>query len=66
MYHWQVFELGLTNRWEGFMSGTTEIRLSVPIYNEVSSLPLIGDSDPVLLSVGGMYVCTYVVYCLLT
>ena len=39
------------------MLGTTEIRLSVPIYNEVSSLPLIGDSVPVLLSVGGMYVC---------
>ena len=38
------------------MLGTTEIRLSVPIYNKVSLLSLIGDSVPVLLSVGGTYV----------
>ena len=48
-----MFELGLTNRWYGFMLGITEVTISVPIYNEVSSLSLTGDSIPVLLSVGG-------------
>ena len=51
-----MFELGLTNHWDGFMLGITEIIVSVPIYNEVSSLSLTGDSIPVLLSVGGTYV----------
>ena len=49
-----MFELGLTNRWDGFMLGITEITVSVPIYNEESSLSLTGETTPVLLSVGGM------------
>ena len=49
-----MFELGLTNRWDGFMLGINEVIISVPIYNEVSSLSLTGDFIPVLLSVGGM------------
>ena len=53
-----MFELGLTSRWDGFMLGLTEIIVSVPIYNQASSLLLTGDSAPVLLSVGGTYVRT--------
>ena len=49
-----MFELGLTNRWDGFMLGITEIIVSVPIHDEVSSLSLTGDSTPVLISIGGM------------
>jgi len=49
-----VFELGLENRWDGFMLGMTEIRVSVPIYNQESLLSLTGDSIPVIFSVGGM------------
>ena len=48
-----MFELGLTNHWDGFMLGESEVIISVPIYNEVSSLSLTGGSTPVLLSVGG-------------
>ena len=49
-----MFELGLTSRWDGFMLGLTEIVVSIPLYNELSSLVLTGDSTPVLLSVGGV------------
>ena len=49
-----MFELGLTNSWNGFMLGITEITIAVPIYNEMSSLFLTGDLIPVLLTVGGM------------
>ena len=54
-YH-QVFELGLANRWDGFMVGITEIQVLVPIYSEISVLLLTNGStpDPVLLSIGGM------------
>ena len=58
-----MFELGLINRWDGFMLGPAEITVSVPIYNQVSSLLLTGDSTPVIFSVGGKYVhklCTIV------
>ena len=41
------------------MLGVTEIKVSVPIYNETSVLSLTGDSNPVLLSVGGMLLCCY-------
>ena len=54
-----MFELGLENRWDGFMLGVTEIKVSVPIYNETSVLSLTGDSNPVLLSVGGTLLCSY-------
>ena len=59
-----MFELGLENRWDGFMLGVTEIKVSVPIYNEMSVLSLTGDSNPVLLSVGGMLLrsCTLLSY----
>ena len=36
------------------MLGTTEITISLPIYNEMSTLSLTGDSIPVPFSVGGM------------
>ena len=60
-FHWQVFELGLANRWDGFMLGITEITVSVPIYNEMSVLSLTGESFPILFSVGGilLYACSY-------
>ena len=51
-----MFELGLMNHWNGFMLGITEISISVPIYNEMSSLSLTGNSIPVLLSIGGIYI----------
>ena len=51
-----MFELGLKNRWDGFMVGRTEIQVLVPIYSEMSLLLLANGTipDPVLLSVGGM------------
>lgn len=49
-----MFESGLTKRLDGFMQGTTEILVSVPIYNEISVLSLTGESFPVVFSVGGM------------
>ena len=48
-----MFQLGLTDHWDGFMLGVAKVSLSVPIYNEGSSLFLTGDSIPILLSVGG-------------
>ena len=42
------------------MLGVTEMKVSVPIYNEMSVLSLTGDSNPVLLSVGGMLLCSYI------
>ena len=57
--------MGLTNRWDGFMLGLTEITVLVPLYNQLSSLVLTGDSIPVLLSVGGMYyILNYCLYLL--
>ena len=42
------------------MLGLTEITLTVPIYNKVSSLSLIGNSTPVVLKFGGTYGIQYV------
>ena len=52
-----MFELGLANRWDGFMLGMTEITVSIPLYNQASTLLLTGESTPVIFSIGGMYVC---------
>ena len=41
------------------MLGPAEITVSVPIYNQVSSLLLTGDSTPVIFSVGGKYIRTF-------
>ena len=52
-FHAQVFELGLSNRWDGFMLGIIELSISVPLYNQASTLLLTGESTPVIFSVGG-------------
>ena len=52
----------MANRWDGFMLGTSEITVSIPIYNEVSVLSLTGDSYPILFSVGGMLLYNKYIY----